>query len=254
MTPQQVQSMINQALQAENQNQLYGISSVGFHDHDGINSPVIKTPVTAYVGTVSEAGNPLTIFPKGWTSIYNSSPSPIYTITHNLNTLNYTFLAVSNDDAIAIPVNYSKQLNSVSVVFNFPDLQTVNQQDYPGSIAADGDIVFMPSGWTSAFGSGADAGYCTVTHDLGAEAYSVVANAVGLTTAICTINSVNSNEFIVLTQQLSGGAWVAADTAFNFTLTLPYTSSGSGTLNPVPTIFDFALILGQTNTIPPTYV
>lgn len=97
MTPDQVQQMIQQAIQAYAQQQQYGVAQVPFHDHNGINSPTVKSPITSYMGQISIGGGPGPIFPKGWTC--KETAFGQYTITHNLGYQdnNYTIFASSVD-------------------------------------------------------------------------------------------------------------------------------------------------------------
>lgn len=88
--------MIQQALQAYDMKQQYGVARVPFHTQNGVDSPVIKTPVTAFIGSVTSAGDPYNRFPTGWSVTMDASSN--YIITHNLNTLNYTFVVMPSEN------------------------------------------------------------------------------------------------------------------------------------------------------------
>lgn len=131
MTPDQVQQMITTALTSYDQNQRFGVSTVPFHNHNGINSPVIKTPVTSYVGYIGPDGETGAIFPKGWSVQYTNvgGVQPNYTIFHNLGNTNYTIVFTSYDKAY-IPIlygldetgspDYGKTANQISVQWYDP--------------------------------------------------------------------------------------------------------------------------------------
>lgn len=95
--------MIQQALQAYDMKQQYGVARVPFHTQNGIDSPVIKTPVTAFIGSVFNNGTPYQRFPTGWSVRLDTNSN--YIITHNLNTFNYTFVVQPSENYDA-PIVY----------------------------------------------------------------------------------------------------------------------------------------------------
>ena len=119
---------INQALQAYDQNQRFGVATVPFHDHNGINSPVVKTPVTSYTGFVNADGTIGINFPKGWTATLIGAGQ--YQIVHNLGLYNYAVSAsctggtgatynITNSSAIkGNAVDYANQFVIHWVVFS----------------------------------------------------------------------------------------------------------------------------------------
>ncbi len=97
MNREEIQQMINDAIRMHTNAQQFGVSQVALHTHNGIDSPVIKSPITSYMGQVSINGSAGPIFPTGWQVV---SPSVgIYIITHNLGITdkNYTIFASSLD-------------------------------------------------------------------------------------------------------------------------------------------------------------
>lgn len=98
MTPEKVQQMIQDALKNFTQAQQYGVSNVGFHTHNGVDSPVLKTPITFFTGSVGNGNVGIPNFlPTNWTAICD--PDTLnYTITHNLGTTNYVFIPVPTEN------------------------------------------------------------------------------------------------------------------------------------------------------------
>ena len=90
-------NQVRQMIQAFAQQQQFGPAIVPFHDHNGINSPTIKSPITSYMGQVAINGGAGPIFPQGWTC--KETGFGQYTITHNLGYQdnNYTVFASSVD-------------------------------------------------------------------------------------------------------------------------------------------------------------
>lgn len=95
MNEEKVQQMIQSALQSYSLQQQYGTGQVPFHTHNGIDSAVIKTPVYQFIGSVAtEVGGFGPFSPPKWTiTITVIGGNTVYTITHNLGTLNYVVFA-----------------------------------------------------------------------------------------------------------------------------------------------------------------
>jgi hypothetical protein len=66
-----------------------------------------------YGGTVASTGSLTSSFPLGWSAVRNSLGN--YTITHNLNTTNYSMVATSQNDHTTMEVN-TMNANTVNVL------------------------------------------------------------------------------------------------------------------------------------------
>ena len=107
MNSQDRQEVATMIKQAGNRSQ-FGVTPVPVHFHNGVDSPVIKSPITSYVGYVGSDGSPGVIFPKGWSIIFTNvgGVQPNYTIIHNLGNPNYSIFFTSYAKAY-IPILYS---------------------------------------------------------------------------------------------------------------------------------------------------
>lgn len=107
MTSQDRQEVAKMIQQYANRSQ-FGVIPVPVHFHNGIDSPVIKSPITSFVGYIGSDGSPGDIFPKGWKVVYTNigGTQPNYTIIHNLGNPNYSIFFTSYAKAY-IPVLYS---------------------------------------------------------------------------------------------------------------------------------------------------
>ena len=138
MTPElkaEINQMIQDGFTSFGQGQQYGVSNVGFHTHNGLDSPVLKTPVTSYVGYIGSDGSTGQIFPKGWIVSYSNvgGVNPQYTIVHNLGNSNYTVSAISYSKAY-IPILYSLDDNSSPDYGKYSKQVTLRWSDTSGTI------------------------------------------------------------------------------------------------------------------------
>lgn len=92
MNENQVRALIQQQSQAS----AFNVPNVPFHVHNGVDAPIVYSPVNIYTGYIpSDADltgattNGFVFFPQGWTVEYDSG-SGVYTVTHNLGTDFYT--------------------------------------------------------------------------------------------------------------------------------------------------------------------
>lgn len=87
MNPQQIQQLVKQEVQ----------TALHSHYHNGVDSPVLKTPQTTYIGFINGQTPPLQGYlPDKWSFKINSPSS--YTIIHNLGTSNYVCLPVNSNN------------------------------------------------------------------------------------------------------------------------------------------------------------
>jgi len=90
-------------------NSQFGVAQVPFHTHNGIDSPVIKTPSYQFIGTVAtEVGGFGPFSPPKWSIlIHVVGGKTVYTITHNLGTSNYVVLVTPINNPFVATVSIS---------------------------------------------------------------------------------------------------------------------------------------------------
>lgn len=137
----EVAQMIQQAAQRSQ----FGVTPVPVHFHNGVDSPVIKSPITSYVGYIGSDGSTGAIFPKGWQLVFTNvgGIQPIYTIIHNLGNANYSIFFTSYTKAY-FPILYSlddqsspdyrKTQNQISVQWYDPVMATVAENSFQFAI------------------------------------------------------------------------------------------------------------------------
>lgn len=102
---QQDRTEIQTIIQQSRQQAGFGTSTVPLHIHNGIDSPKIlrqNLPQTTFIGHVLSTGGFSGFSPAGWTATKTSTG--VYTITHTMNTKNYSVIAMSCQGGITIPV------------------------------------------------------------------------------------------------------------------------------------------------------
>ena len=117
MTPQQIESLIDQKIAASQVRGQFGVSATSQHTHNNIDSlNIARQPfavtgqglngLVMYAGACDSGGNKLTPFPVGWSVVKNSTGD--FTITHNLNTKSYVvfFNAIASSTGSDLGVTF----------------------------------------------------------------------------------------------------------------------------------------------------
>lgn len=99
--------------------------TMNFHQHTGADT-TNRLPVDVYPGMVASGGTAGTVFPLGWKIALASS---VYTITHNLNNLNYVvtatisavgFIEVSAITATSFKIStFNSSASATNAAFSF---------------------------------------------------------------------------------------------------------------------------------------
>lgn len=88
MTPDQIKQLVVQTMNS--QMSAYSTAKVPYHIHNGVDAPIVFTPVLTYIGLIKSDGTPILV-PSGWS--VDHSMTGYYLITHNLNTELYSVTA-----------------------------------------------------------------------------------------------------------------------------------------------------------------
>lgn len=134
MDERKIRQIIQDEIKRSNAASQFQLRDVTRHTHNGVDSLSIFSPTITYTGFVPSDGDvnsvPFVFLPSGWSvELQTPDVTPIYRITHNLNTSFYSVMACQTgpEGATVIPITVC-QTNYFDIAWqNGP---TITQQDF----------------------------------------------------------------------------------------------------------------------------